>query len=141
MRTALSPEVSVFNIFSPRVLALAAFTFAATAAAQVPANDLCTNATVLPVVGGGATTVSAPVTRFDLAAAASETPVSCISSKNSVWFAFTAPTTGSYRLDTCGSSTNLPTFRRRRLSSRSSIKAHGGMPPHRSSALLRTNIA
>lgn len=104
MRTALSPEVSVFNFFSPRVLGLAAFTFAATAAAQAPANDACAGAETL-TFGANGRAISSIVKPLN-AAAAAESTMSCSSSlKNTVWFTFTAPVTGSYTMQTCTGAT------------------------------------
>jgi hypothetical protein len=86
------------------------FLVAGLAAAQ-PANDTCAGAFVVPVPSPGSTTTSTLATGIDQTAAAVESPFACSSTsvKNSVWFSFSPTTSGVYRLDTCGSTTNYDT--------------------------------
>ncbi len=74
------------------------------AAFAQPANDTCAGAQML-TFGTDNTAVSTVVTGLDAAAATAEFNMSCSSSeKNTVWFAFTPPVSGSYRVETCGRS-------------------------------------
>lgn len=74
------------------------------ALAQAPANDTCLGAQVLTFNNGLAT--SSIVRNIANATVAPEQAMSCGSSpKNTVWFTFTAPATGTYAFDTCGLAT------------------------------------
>ncbi len=86
------------------VLAMVA---AGTAAAQAPANDTCANAVQLTVLADGGLASSPTIGGLDLAAAAAEAPMTCAGTGQSrtVWYAFTAPSTGPYQLSTCAATT------------------------------------
>lgn len=109
MRTVLSNEVSVFKLQSfSRLLVAAAVSLSGLAAAQ-PVNDACTGAEVLTLSGTTPVT-SSTATRIDLTAAALESVFACsTTSKNSVWYQFTALANGIHRIETCGSVTNYDT--------------------------------
>jgi hypothetical protein len=70
------------------------------AIAAVPANDNFANATTL----ASATSVSISGTNVEATNEAGEN--SCCFEYNSVWYRWTAPKTGNYRLELCGSSFN-----------------------------------
>lgn len=108
MRSFKKVTMSNFNSLI-RGGAVAAALLAGAAWAQAPANDSCAGAEVLTLGAGPVT--SSTATRFDLAAAAVETPFACSTSsvKNSVWYTFTPSATGVYRMDTCGPVTNFDT--------------------------------
>ena len=88
------------------LLLLAALPMAAQA--QAPANDLCSGAQVLTFDGANLAT-SSIVRGVANAAATPEVTFPCGSTtsppKNSVWFTFAAPVTGTYGFETCGTST------------------------------------
>ena len=95
-------KMSNFNS-SIRGGAVAAALLAGVAVAQ-PANDLCSGAERIPVVNAGTTYTSSTTTNIASAAAAVEAPgFSCFTSsvKNSIWYVFTAPAAGNYRIETC----------------------------------------
>ena len=102
MRSTHKVIMSNFNSLIRGVAAAAAI-LANAALAQVPANDLCSGAATL-TLGAPATPVTSSTTaNIAAAAAAVETAFSCTTSvKNSVWYTFTAPATGTYRIETCG---------------------------------------
>ena len=104
MRTDIFNEVSVSPVsFLNRSALVAAVLFAGATFAQ-PVNDTCANAENLTITPSLSTT-SSLATNLNLAATAAEAPMSCNSSgpKNTVWYSFTAPITGRYRIDNCSS--------------------------------------
>lgn len=109
MRTVLSNEVPVFKLQSfSRLLVAAALSLSGLAAAQ-PVNDACAGAEVLTLTGTSPV-VSSTATRIDLTAVALESPFACsTTSKNSVWYQFTALVNGIHRIETCGAVTNYDT--------------------------------
>lgn len=107
-----SEKLEVFFMSSisslTRGLAAAVVVLAGAAMAQ-PANDACAGALSLGTVpGDGSAVSSAVVSGLQLAAAGVEQPMGCggTAQTQSVWFSFTAPRTGSYRVSSCAS-TNL----------------------------------
>ncbi len=81
-----------------------AFLFAGQAFAQAPVNDACSGAEQLTVPASGAFANSGVTANIDQAVAGVETTMACsgTAQTRSVWYTFTAPVTGVYRVATCG---------------------------------------
>lgn len=104
MHTELRTEVSMLSFSrSMRALLVLAMVTAGAAAAQ-PANDDCANALSLGAVpGSGAALSSTLVSGLDQAVAGVEEAMSCggTAQTRSVWFSFSVPATGTYRVASC----------------------------------------
>lgn len=107
MRSDLSLEVPVNRTMLTRLMVAAAVLAGSFALAQ-PANDACTAAELLNVSNTAVTSTTA--TGLNLATPALESTMACGGTpKNSVWYQFTAPRAGTYRIETCGAVTNFDT--------------------------------
>jgi uncharacterized protein (TIGR03382 family) len=110
MRTEFRSEVFMSSISSlTRGLVVVATVLAGTASAQAPANDTCAGAVTLAPTTPNVPIVGAPVSILN-AAVVSESPFSCQTTNGySIWYTITPSVAGTYRFETCTTTSPLDT--------------------------------